>query len=286
MWGWRRMRWLPAVGLALVPFVGCDGASSTPRSITTPPTPPEPPAATVSFVESRLEVPEGESREVVVRYRITELAEPVTLELSPLEDTAEVGDYELGHTRIEIPAGNAVDDTAAVSLAALMDRQFAEGDEVLVLRLVPQAGARIQSGGDLEVVISDAGAVPCAGILLRATPPAAAGDGDRIATTIVSEWGPGNADVHLDWSGSYGTRHEGPHAQHHPFWRDGIARPNHPDFHLADWRIEPAGGSTRHVMTVEWLAEAELIWRYRSPIGACDGEPVARCGRSGCDLSP
>ena len=241
---------------------------------------------TVSFAESRLEVLEGTSLEVDVRYRIVDLAEPLSLALSPLGATAEEEDYELSATHIELPAGQGVEGAAQVSLTARADRTFAEGRESLLLRFVPPTGIRAELGGGLEIVITDAGAEPCDGIALRAEPPVPADEPDRIAVTFLSDWRPGAADVQIEWSGPYGPRLELPWVEHHPLRLPGIARPNQPDFHIEEWRIEPDGASTRHVMSVDWPADAELTWRFRSRSGACNGEPVARCRRDGCELAP
>ena len=244
-------------------------------------------SASVAFVEDSVRLGEGAARVVGVRYRVRRLESPLPIRVTAVDDGAGPADYELSETDFEIPAGSGLEGTVALTVGAVADDFFAEGDEGLSLHLsVPEESAS-EVGTALKLTIADAPVSACVGVSLAGTPPRRVERGRDVVvgTTLTLEWGPEAADVHLEWAGPYPTRDEWtPNIEHHPYFRRGITRPNQPGFHLSDWRIASDGGAARHTMSLEWPAGDTLSLRLRSPRGACDGEPTASCGPDGCSL--
>ena len=163
-----------AVGLLI--WIGL--ASCGPGGSTTAPQAPPPPAVTVSFEPGSLEVTEGDTAEIRVRYQVRTLDAPWQLAVSPLAVTASDDDFELSAASVEIPAGQGVSGEASLELTAAEDVLFDEGDETVAIRFVPGGGVNARLGGDLQVSIRDAGVAPCAGLNVVATRPAPGGPAD------------------------------------------------------------------------------------------------------------
>ena len=153
-------------------------ASCGPGGSTTAPQAPPPPAVTVSFEPGSLEITEGDTAEIRVRYQVRTLDAPWQLAVSPLAVTASDDDFELSTASVEIPAGQGVSGEVSLELAATEDGQFDEGDETVAIRFVPGGGVNARLGGDLQVSIRDAGVAPCAGLNVVATRPEPGGPAD------------------------------------------------------------------------------------------------------------
>ena len=259
-------------------------AGDSPASVVAVATTEQLVAATVEFVEETVTVREGETRAVGIRYRIAELAAPLPVTISALPSGAGPADYELSEGRFEIPAGSGGDGSVEVSLGAQTDAAFAEGDEELLLRLVAGAGVRVELGADLRVVIADAPVSPCAGVVLRGTPPEPTETtADRIRTSLSSEWGRSADGVTMEWVGPYGRRYEWFDVEHHPNYRvEAKPYPPQPDFHVESWRIVPGSSTTTHLLDVQWSSGLDLEMMFRCE----DQQVVAVCRRQGCELAP
>ena len=240
----------------------------------------------VAFADDSVYVAEGETRVVGVRYRVRNLDAPLAIRVSVLEDGAEEADYELSETRFEIPAGSGLEGAVELTVGAVADPFFAEGDEGVSLHLAVPEESEVEVGSALRMTIADAPVSACVGVSLAGTPPRLLEGGrDLVGSALTLEWGPEAADVQLEWAGPYPTREESnPNIEHHPYFQRGITRPNQPGFHVSDWRIESNGDAARHTMSLEWPADDALSLRLRSPRGTCDGEPLASCGPDGCFL--
>ena len=239
----------------------------------------------VAFIGDSVRLVEGETRNVGIRYRVRRLAAALPIRVAAIDDGVEPADYALPETRFDIPAGSGLEGTLELTVGAVTDDLFAEGEERLSLRLAAPEESGAEVGSGLHVAIADAPVAACVGVTLAGTPPEPVEDGrNLVRAALTLEWGPEAADVHLEWAGPYPTREEWIDVEHHPYFRPGISRPNQPGFHLSDWRIESNGGAARHTMSLEWPADDALSLRLRSPRGACDSEPVASCGPDGCSL--
>ena len=166
--------------VGLLGLIGCGGGAGSPG---TPQAPP-PPAVTVSFAATSLEVREGDSVEIGVRYQVRSLSSPWQLGISPLPESASVDDFELSMPSIEIPAGQGVSGEAVLELTASSDTVFDEGDETVAIRFVPGGGVDASLGTNLRVSIRDAAVSPCTGVSILATPPG------RVDRTTPSSGGP------------------------------------------------------------------------------------------------
>lgn len=242
------------------------------------------PALSVAFIEDSMRVVEGREVAVDIRYRVWELAAPLTIQVSVLEDEAEAPDYELSQTRFGLPAGSGLEGTLELTVGALADYSFAEGEEAIELRLSLPDAIRAEVGDALSVAIADAPVSPCVGVTLAGTPPEPVEEvsrRDRIRTSLTSEWHPSAREVTMRWVGPYGEVQHGVNDEHHPSW-DERARPfpPHPDFHIGAWQFDPGSTSTTHVMDVSWSAEAdlELMFRCRT------GDVAAVCDSEGCKI--
>ena len=269
--------------IALIPFLGAVvlvsdcGDAGGPTPTTAPPSPaPRPPQPTnlsASFVRDAVHVAEGNAADIVVRYQVVSTNEPVPLEVSVLGVTAADDDFELSSTTLEIPAGANAQGDVSVSLTAVRDRWFAEGDEILEVQLVPPTGVQATVGPPLQVTISEAGVSPCAGIELRGTRPLT----NSNSLTMEMDFASGSDEVLFDWIESYGgfTRsfEELPH----------LEQPGRLEILMTTWNTERIPGGTRHIMTFAWLSRG-VRFRFRSGSGACAGEPTAVCTEVGCEL--
>lgn len=286
-----------AVGLAAA---GCGegggGAPAAPAAPATPapaptPAPTPQPSITVSFAEAAVRVAEGQTAEVPVRWSGS-VSSALRIGVAARNGSATGDDYELLTADFEI-AASAAGGTAAVSLRALEDGLFAEGDETLSVQLSAPAGTSVQFGGELAVSIEDAGVSPCAGVRVSADPPLLRNflegrttvQPSETATTVFKlVTGPGAEAVTLDWIGPYRDYDLG---SWNPSNRPRTVNPtNLFDVVVANWSFEPEESAFRHEFEVEWLSELEIGLRFRSADGACTGEPVAACTGGGCELRP
>ena len=54
---------------------------------------------------------------------------------------------------------------------------------------------------------------------------------------------------------------------------------------VVEWRIESSADSIDQSMDLEWHESNVVRLRFRSPDGACEGEPTVVCNDAGCELS-
>ncbi len=265
------------------------GTSVTPPSAS-PPSPP--PTVAASFAASSLEVSEGDTVEVVIRYTARELPGAWSLHVSALPGTAAEEDFELAVGAVEIPAGTGASGEVAVSLTAANDLLFAEGDETLILRFVRDPAVGADLGDDLEVVIREAGVSPCAGLRVEALPPAEAGEGrpPGLSTRMTIERSGPATETRMHFAGPYFLL---------SWWDNDVARGQPMSaVGIADWRFEKRADSTVHELEIEWpeehvfrdfseltlLGDSDLRLRFAG--GPCDGESVTTCSAAGCELIP
>lgn len=266
---------------------GGGGAPPTPAA----PTAPQP-SITVTFVEDSARVAEGWTTEIQVKWSGGAPSSALRIGVTARNVSATDDDYDLLTSDFEI-SPSAISGTAAVSLRALEDELFAEGDEIVSLELSAPATAAVGLDGGLEVAIEDAGVSPCAGVRIAAEPPLLTdhwppgsteqpSETARSRFTIVS--GPGSEAVSVDWIGPY---RDYDLASWNPSFRPRRVNPTNL-FHtiLATWSFRPEESAMLHEFHVEWLSELELGLQFRSADTACIGEPVAVCSGGGCELRP
>ena len=273
-------RLLAALGVLAVSACGGDGSSP---SAAAPQPSVQPPAVVVTFASETVRVEEGETVEITVRYRINSLSAPLSLTVSPLDQGAAPADYELSATTFDIPAGEGATGTTAISLTALVDDQIAEGDEVVELRLVPPSGTRAELDQDLEVTIADAGASPCAGVQVVATPVESL-DTDPVydRTTLELTQGTQAGAVWFDWGapyldGDYCDDDEGCWK----FWENRLPLL---EVNLVEWRMESSADGTSDLLEIEWNDSTTLRFAFHSSDGTCEGQPTVTCTAAGCDF--
>ena len=272
----HRGRSLAAIGILAVAACGRDGSSPTAAA-------PQPPAVVVTFASDGVSLEEGETAEIVVRYRINTLSTPLSVAVSPLGLGAAPEDYELSGNTFDIPAGQGVTGTAAITLTALVDNQIAEGEEVVGLRLQPPGGVRTQLGPNLEVRIADVGASPCAGVQVVATrieslETARNYRRTRLELTQGTEAGA----VWFDWGGPYLDGEYCEDDDCRMSWEEN--RFPILEVNLVEWRMESSPGGTSDVLDIEWHDSNTLRFGFRSADGACEGEPTVACAAAGCEL--
>ena len=188
-------RSLLAALMAAPALFACGGGDSAP--VAPPPPPPPPPAFAIWFAETALEVREGETLAVGVRYEVRDLPGPVQVRLSATHDGAAEADYELGVDSVEVPAGQDLAGEANFELSAAADLLFTEGAEVLPLAFA-YSGGPADLGDPVEISILEAGASPCPGITVVGLPwrEEESPDedfGNMLATTLNLEIGAGGA---------------------------------------------------------------------------------------------
>ena len=161
---------LPAVAVAAA-LAGCGDGAGTPAPAppTAPPAPPPPVAtppvaappgvAAVAFVAASVEVYEGDTASLPIRYEAQNLPVPWRLRVSPLPGTARSADFSLPEAVVEIPAGQGTTGMVTLDLVALADDEFEEGTETFSLRFVPDPTVNAELGGDLRVSIREGGAL-------------------------------------------------------------------------------------------------------------------------------
>ena len=271
------------VAVASAPaFFACDGGESVP--VAPPPAPP-PPAFGISFTDAELEVREGETLAVSVRYEVRDLPGPVQVRLSASHEIASEADYELAVDSIEIPAGRDLAGEATFELSALADLFFTEGVEVLPLAFAYSAG-QADLGDPVAISILEAGASPCPGITVVGLPWREEESPDEdvanmLATTLNLEIGAGGAGARLEILGPYfdlGTY--------------GRIAESVSAFGINRWNVRTGPGTITHELDVNWPgedwfeeeAEQSLDLAFRG--GGCTGDPVASCTSDGCEILP
>lgn len=267
--------------LGVLAIAACGGDGSAPAPAPTVAV-PEPPAVVVTFVSDSVHVEEGETVEITVQYRINSLSAALSLEVSPLNDGAVSEDYELSATTFDIPAGQGVTGTAAISLTALIDTQISEGEEVVELRLVPPAGIRAELDGNLEVTIVDAGASPCTGARVVATPVESveASPGFQ-RTTLEVTHEPEAGAVWFEWGGPYYNGEYCDDDSCRMWWENAFPIL---EVNLVEWRMESSSRGASDSLDVEWDDSNTLRFAFRSSEGACEGTPTVVCASGGCEL--
>lgn len=275
-------RKLLLVALVAAPaFFACDGGDSAP--VAPPPPPPPPPAFAISFAEAALEVREGDTLAVSVRYEVRELPGPVQVRLGASHDSASEADYELVVDSVEIPAGKDLAGEASFEVSALPDLFFTEGAEVLPLAFA-YSGGHADLGDPVEVTILEAGASPCPGITVIGLPWREEESPDEdlanmLATTLKLEIGAGGAGARLEILGPYfdlGTY--------------GRIAESVSAFGINRWSVRAGPAAIVHELDVNWSGEAWFEEEAEESLdlaflgGACSGDPVASCTSAGCEI--
>ena len=267
---------LGAIGILAV--AACGRGDSSPTAAA-----PQPPAVVVTFVSDAVRVEEGETAEIEVRYRINTLSTPLSVAVSPLGLGAAPEDYELSANTFDIPAGQGVTGTAAITLTALVDNQIAEGEEAVGLRLQPPGGVRAQLGPNLEVRIADVGASPCAGVQVVATRIEALENARNYRRTRLElTQGTEAGAVWFDWGGPYLYDDYCDDDDCRTAWEEN--RFPILEVNLVEWRMESSAGGTSDLLDIEWHDSNTLRFGFRSSDGACEGEPTVACAAAGCEL--
>lgn len=269
-------RLLAALGIVAVAACGDGGSAPSVAA-------PQPPAVVVTFASDTVRVEEGETAEIAVRYRINTLSEPLSLAVSPLNQGAAPEDYELSATTFEIPAGQDVTGTAAISLMALVDNQIAEGEEVVGLRLLPPGGIRTELDENLLVRIADVGASPCSGVQVVATRvESLATARDYRRTTLELTQGTGAGAVWFDWGGPYLHDEYCDDDECLRWWEENAF--SILEVNLVEWRMETSPGGTSDVLEIEWPDSNTLRFGFRSSDEACEGKATVACTAAGCEF--
>lgn len=256
-------------------------------TVTPPAVTPTPPAATASFDTAYLEVREGDTVPVRIRYRVSSLDSPLQLAISALPVTASPADFELLNTSVELPAGQELSGEVTAELRVLRDAFFDEGDESVEIRFVPDPGVRADLGADLRVVLREAGVSPCPGLDIIATRPTS-GEGDGLVNRrFTVRVNPALDSVAMEFSGPYD---EPPPCNYERV--TGNCRELPPTLALAvavdGWTAEADGNVLRHEMDVRWgpelLTESDLRLVFLG--GQCAGRKGVTCSRESCELDP
>ena len=296
-----RARGLAPLVAVLLVAAGCgDGGGGAPATpgpsapTQTPqpaPAPTPQPSATVSFREPTVWVREGASAEVGIRYRAQGLSAPVALRIAVAGGNASEDDYELVVEGLEIPAGSGTTGELAISVRTVEDDSFAEGDETLILSVQPPAGSGVQADGSFELVIEEAGVLPCAGVRVSGQPPVLhdrweslpALKTETATVRLTLETDAAAAGVVFDWVGPYKDYHR--FGTWNPSFRVRNVDPvTELDQNLIHWSFEPTAEGVRHTIEFEWLAHLNAGFRFRSDDEGCAGQPEAVCTGAGCEL--
>lgn len=283
---------LGALGLG-----ACGSGSDAPRtpSVPAPPTAPAPPPppipdVTVSFPAERIELTEGESALIEVHYTARHLTVPWEFRLAVKDHETPPEDFVLQDGVITIPPGeseDAVSGAAFLTVEALEDDQFAEGEETFLLEPVPvvEAGEVAEIEFEpLPLAIADVAVSPCSGITLSALPweLVESSEGFRPpmpATTLIIEITGEGPGPWFDLLGPYATWvPESRELQ--PYATFGINR----------WDVEYIPGGLLHRLEINWpgefgFAEPQNL-EFAFGGGLCLDEPVASCSSTGCTLIP
>lgn len=233
-----------------------------------------------------LEVPEGGGADLPIRYEVRNLAAPLEVSLSTLEETAGPKEFRLERNAVSLPAGRGLSGTTSVRLTAEKDALFAEDDETGLVRFVPPPAGTVgvRLGADAGFVIREGGASPCPGISIRARPPTTLAPGDGtfdeglLSTTLTVTQSASAADTTLFQRSPY-------------LLTPGMAERNWPPvsvLNFAGWRVEPEGGATRHSVDLRWPGEQSLVepaLEFGFVGGGCSGAEIATCSAAGCELA-
>lgn len=240
----------------------------------------------MSFGPDPVEVTEGESTVVPVRYEVRNLPSSLRLGLSALAGTAADDDFVLDGDSFVVPAGRGVTGTASVTLSATRDGLFSEEDETGSLRLLPPEprppGVRL--GAATEFVIREGGASPCPGLSIRALPPVVLEPGPGtfdeglLSTTLTLTQEPSASDAVLF--------QRSPYLLTEALVERGL--PSVSVLNFARWRTEAAGSATEHSVDLRWpgeysLEEPNLEFGFLG--NACSGDTLATCSATGCELT-
>lgn len=246
--------------------------------------------ALVSFAaggpDAPLEVPEGSSAALPIRYEVRNLAASLVLRLSTLAETANAEEFRLGRSAVVLPTGRGLSGTASVRLTAVRDTRFAEDRETGRIRFLPPTagGVGVHLGPDARFVIPEGGASPCPGVLIRALPPVTLAPGDGtfdeglLFTTLTVTQDASAAETALFQRSPYLF------TEHMAEW----AVPPVSVLNFAGWRVEPQGGATRHSVDLRWPGEHSLVepaLEFGFVGGGCSGVEIAVCSAAGCELT-
>ena len=232
------------------------------------------PPVVVFFSMDRLEVPEGESRDVTVHYQVADLPTTLDLGISFLAGSASEADFETSAESVRIPAGRLMSGQVEVSLTARTDPTVTEGAETVIVRFIPPSGIEaslVLLGQELEVVILDRGR-PCPGVTVWGDPPEWRNSVAR--TTLFMEWENGSGGG-FDWAGPYYDDEEDP---------DDRSRSPLLEVNIAEWRVDLIEEVIRHTLEIEWpvFLPANLV--FRSDTGTCE-LPALVCRVTGCTVN-
>ena len=236
----------------------------------------------MSFAPGPLDVREGGTVEIGIRYQIRDLAAPWQRSVSPLPESASADDFELSVTSVEVPAGQGVSGEAFLELTATEDPIFDEGDEAVLIRFVPGGPVNARLGADLRVSIHDSGVSPCPGVSLVATPPAPGGVSDafvqRFFTIRIDR--PRNS-LGMEFVGPYWDPGEG-------IQEDvGLPRAN-TNFaaNIGAWQAEMDGEAIQHELDLQLYeglpGDPDLRLAF---LGAECEAPIASCSFTECELN-
>lgn len=236
---------------------------------------------------------------MVIRYSVRDLPAAWTVQLSALPVTASEADFELVEASVEIPAGKDLSGKAAVRFQAAADPLFAEGDETVAVRFVPDPALEAGLGEYPEIVILEAGASPCPGVRISALPPSETGPGQTpgLTTEVRIERSEVAASVRSHFAGPYFSYvfRNNDVARGQPMARRRYrrvagrvpwARHDSRDGHRVAERAVRRARSARP-RRYWWLVGSPDL-RLRFSGGGCDGRAVAtRATRSatGCELT-
>ena len=238
------------------------------------------------FPGDELEIREGETKDIEIRYQGYDLRLPWDLDLWFLPLTASLTDFRIGgrsvrhledpdapllRARVRIPAGQSGTGAVVVSLTAVSDLSFDEGEESLAIVFAPTPGqaAGDRQAGLMTVTISEEGSRPCAGIVFEAAPPEEFSEGIR-TTTVTVRVPEDFSDVVLDWSGPYYSDWYGAH----PYLEAAVM----------DWQVESAPAGTQHSFEIAWPGFQEVGLRPYAAGSPCDTSFV--CDADRCETRP
>ena len=236
------------------------------------------PPVEVFFATAQLDIREGETRDLVVRYQVADLPAPWNLELSFVPGTASEADFRTAGTAVQIPSGRIVAGDIAVPLTAVSDLLFSEREETLTVGFVPPSGQgapRTKLGGDLVITIAEAARSACPGVAFEGSRPRRE-SGGVLETTLSLEVPRNLGGVGFDWVGPYYDDEDDPENR----WTYPLLEVN-----VADWRMESTTTMTRHWFDIQWPRFLEASLRFYTEDGACD-LPALVCDVSGCNERP
>ncbi len=208
----------------------------------------------------------------------------------------------LGAHRIPDEVHLDLDDALFGHFASVRARRTSDAGEFEVVRgrtLRAPPGEATAAAPGARTPIGPDGITPCRGLRVLAERPVPAdgplwftrGDSrlrdDRwFGATLSLEWSSEAGSTLLDWTGPYrawwwNSRED----VIEPFGTTGLLAVNSTlDVSIGEMRIAPAGSGFRQTMEIAWPESTAATMRFRSPDGACEGEPLVTCDISGCYL--